>query len=356
MIKAFSGHFLVSSPNSKGKQSFKKILMGIQVFLILSLSIVLAAGGFRTAGAYDKNAEYEDTDQAAASLWKAYLLINDGIRRRPEPSQGTMLAGNSKIFSLPLYDFSGEMEPVGEKTLLGNDEKSCLAWCNSDSDKSKRDWEGIGRDTGFFLVYQALFAGVLYFMPESISAWTPEQKKDTLQQWRKNVGDPVWDKDKWWINYLAHPYFGATYYIRARERGFDECSSFWYSAMLSAMYEFIIEAFFEKPSLQDLIVTPIGGFVIGKFIFEPLRNSVKAKPELKWYDHLTLILTDPLGAVNSVFEKLFGIKSDIRLQFNPPAFATRVDTDHNASQSLKWREINRFTYQGVGLEFSMALK
>ena len=328
--------------------------MGIQVFLILSLSIVLTASSFRTADAYDKNAEYEDREQPAASLWRAYLLINDGIRRRPEPFKGTMLAGNSEIFSLPPYDFS--VEPVGEKTLLENENKSCLAWCNSESDKSQRDWKGIGRDTGFFLGYQALVAGVLYFMPESISSWTPEQKKDTLQQWQKNAGDAVWDKDQWWINYIMHPYFGATYYIRARERGFDECSSFWYSAMLSAMYEFIIEAFFEKPSLQDLIVTPVGGFAIGKFIFEPLRNSVKAKPEMKWYDHLTLILTDPLGAVNSVFEKLFGIKSDVRLQFNPSVFANRVDTDNNAFQSLRWREINRLTYQGFGLEFSMALK
>ena len=54
----------------------------------------------------------------------------------------------------------------------------------------------------------------------------------------------TWDKDPAWINYIGHPYWGATYYIRARERGFGEFGSFIYSAFLSALYEYGIEAFF----------------------------------------------------------------------------------------------------------------
>jgi len=85
-----------------------------------------------------------------------------------------------------------------------------------------------------------------------------------------------------------------------------------YSALASAMFEFGPEAVFERPSIQDLIVTPVGGALMG-LGFEPLRAWVKGKPEPRWYGHVILVATDPIGALNSVFERLMGIKSDIRV-------------------------------------------
>ena len=43
------------------------------------------------------------------------------------------------------------------------------------------------------------------------------------------------------------------------QRGYDERTSFWYSAAMSAAFEFGVEALFEEPSLQDIIITPVGG-------------------------------------------------------------------------------------------------
>jgi hypothetical protein len=79
------------------------------------------------------------------------------------------------------------------------------------------------------------------------------------------------------VNYIGHPYFGATYYTRARERGFDRIDSFLYSAVASTIYEFGVEAIFERPSYQDLIVTPIGGALLGGFVFEPFRNWIRRR-------------------------------------------------------------------------------
>ena len=45
---------------------------------------------------------------------------------------------------------------------------------------------------------------------------------------------------------MSHPYWGATYYIRARERGFGKLASFGYSLVLSTLYEYGPEAFFEE--------------------------------------------------------------------------------------------------------------
>ncbi|MGH7305806.1 MAG: DUF3943 domain-containing protein [Candidatus Rokuibacteriota bacterium] len=176
-----------------------------------------------------------------------------------------------------------------------------------------RDWVGLGRDTVFLLGYQIVFIGIVYLMPESVSRWSEEQKKTSFERWWDNVQHPVtWDKDNPLGNYVGHPLVGAAYYTRARERGFGEFDSFLYSALASAMFEFGPEAFFEQPSIQDLIVTPVGGALLG-LAFEPVRNWIRSKPEPRWYGHVILIATDPIGALNGVFERLMGIKSDIRV-------------------------------------------
>ena len=66
-----------------------------------------------------------------------------------------------------------------------------------------------------------------------------------------------------------------------------------------------------------MIITPVGGALLGGFVFEPIRSWVKSKPELRWYDHVILIATDPIGALNYVGESLLGIKSTIRVGVPP---------------------------------------
>ena len=182
-----------------------------------------------------------------------------------------------------------------------------------DDSEQPRDWIGLARDTGFIIGYQVIGAAILYAIPPSVSKWSHQDKEVSFDKWWANVQSPHWDDDSWPVNYIGHPYFGATYYIRARERGFDRIDSFLYSAVASAIYEFGVEAIFERPSYQDLLATPIGGALIGGFIFEPIRNWIRRKPELKWYDHVGLIATDPIGALNYMAERLLGIKSDIRV-------------------------------------------
>lgn len=182
-----------------------------------------------------------------------------------------------------------------------------------DNSSEPRDWVGLGRDTAFLLSYQIVGAGILYVLPKSVSNWSDRNKDElSFDKWWDNVQHPHWDDDHWAVNYLGHSYFGLTYYTRARERGFDRIDSFLYSAFASALYEFGIEALVEQPSYQDLIVTPVGGALLGLAV-EPLRSWIKHKAKLKWYEHAALIATDPIGALNYVAESLLGIKSDIRV-------------------------------------------
>ena len=204
------------------------------------------------------------------------------------------------------------------------------------------DWDGVWRDTGILFVSQAVAAGVIYVMPESFSSWSSEDKKNSFKKYKENVVSPIIDKDDFYINYVLHPYWGATYYTRARERGLDKASSFVYSALISAMYEFGVECFFERPSIQDLLVTPIGGSLLGAFVFEPWRDSIKRKMDLEWYDHAALVLTDPVGVLSMGFEKLFGIKSTVVVNYSTPQLQGRSAGFATASRD---RRI------GVGLQF-----
>jgi len=133
-----------------------------------------------------------------------------------------------------------------------------------------------------------------------------------------------------------------------------EFGSFCYSAFLSALHEYGIEAFFEQPSYQDLIVTPVGGLLIGKFVFEPIRSHIKSKTELTWFDHLLLILTDPLGAANSVVDRTLGIQSNIRLTAPGPSPLWAADrSPYHTASSLKRQDENKSRQHGFGIGFDL---
>lgn len=172
-----------------------------------------------------------------------------------------------------------------------------------------RDLKGLKRDSWSILGYQAAAIGVLYAMPEDISKWSAHQKDNLgFGVWWENASNPVWDKDPDVINYVLHPYWGASYFVRARERGFNDRESFLYSVLLSSAYEFGTEALVEKASIQDLLVTPIAGALLGKY-FMSVRTRVRDRQRTtgshRATDKWLLALTDPIGAANSGLSKLF---------------------------------------------------
>ncbi|MHB1092776.1 DUF3943 domain-containing protein [Thiobacillus sp.] len=178
------------------------------------------------------------------------------------------------------------------------------------------DWGGVGRDVGYFLGYQFAAIAVLYAAPESISGWDREQKRNySFAKWRDNISHPVWDDDRWWLNYVLHPYWGGAYYVQARERGLDRPQALLYSALLSAIFEYGAEALAEPVSAQDLVVTPVVGALVGEYLFTPLRARIRAKPgELSWVDKTLLVVTDPLGVLSAETDRVFGIKATLRWQ------------------------------------------
>ena len=200
---------------------------------------------------------------------------------------------------------------------------------------STPDWDGLMHDSKLLIFYQFGVVGVLYFMPQSISKWSEGQKRgNPLRRWDENVNDFRMDTDMWAVNYIGHPYFGGVYYVRARERGFDRQGSFWFAVTLSTMFEFGTEAFFEQPSVQDMIFTPVGGAIVGEY-FMTARENIKRDIAEKGYattrDHLELFLTDPLGVLNDKVDKFWG---DKEAHLNLLPLFSRTGADQHSLPSL----------------------
>ena len=152
--------------------------------------------------------------------------------------------------------------------------------------------------------------GILVLMPEDVTKW--ESSDETyFEKWWNNVkAGPVWDRDQHWLNYLAHPYVGGAYYHVARKSGYRQWDSFLYSAFMSTFFwEYGIEAFAEIPSIQDLVVTPVAGWIVGEWMFETeqdIRLQGGTVLGSQTLGSFSLVLLDPVDAIGEGINKLMG--------------------------------------------------
>ena len=102
---------------------------------------------------------------------------------------------------------------------------------------------------------------------------------------------PAFDDDEWQWNYVAHPLWGSETYLRARAQGFNEIHSFLFSAGASFVWEFGIESWSQRPSIQDLIITPVAGMLLGELRFRLKRQLIERSD---YQAAIWLILIDPI--------------------------------------------------------------
>lgn len=95
-----------------------------------------------------------------------------------------------------------------------------------------------------------------------------------VNAWADHVSrPPVIDKDNFRTNFIEHPISGAVYYSIARHSGFSMLESFGFSVFSSTfLWEYGLEAIFERPSINDLIVTPVLGSLIGELFYQTYQS------------------------------------------------------------------------------------
>ena len=83
------------------------------------------------------------------------------------------------------------------------------------------------------------------------------------QSWSRNIRlGWEWDENNFTTNLFAHPYHGSLYFNAGRANGLD----YWESATLALLGSWTWEYFGEsnRPSLNDFVMTSIGGFALGE--------------------------------------------------------------------------------------------
>ena len=192
--------------------------------------------------------------------------------------------------------------------------------------------------------------GVIFALPEDVSQWDRKDMK-LGGNWKENVRHgPVWDKDHWAINYIGHPYGGAVYYVIARHAGHSAWKSFGYSALMSTFFwEYGLEAFAEEPSIQDLILTPIIGALIGEKFYDWDKKIRANDGELlnsKRLGSTALFLMNPAGELSRGMNNL--VKNQ---NFIQDAKTYVVVRNENVTGAKGTKSIKEKEFIGLKVEF-----
>lgn len=171
------------------------------------------------------------------------------------------------------------------------------------------DWKRMWTNTSVLIGAYVGTLLVLECLPEDATSWNRAEIQDVplFKRWYNHVikEGPEWDHDNPIFNYVLHPYAGAAYFMAARSCGFNFWRSFLYSACISTIgWEFGIEAFMERPSIQDIFITPIVGSVIGECFYKAKRRIVENDYELlgsKILGNVVVFLIDPVNEVVDIF-------------------------------------------------------
>jgi hypothetical protein len=108
-----------------------------------------------------------------------------------------------------------------------------------------------------------LGAGTVWYLRNGI-----DDRWERALEWRawqrKFLADDVtFDNDHFNTNAIGHPLDGAGFYQIARSNGLGPAGSFISSVLASTFWEYFVELP-EHPSLNDMIMTPIAGSIIGE--------------------------------------------------------------------------------------------
>lgn len=173
---------------------------------------------------------------------------------------------------------------------------------------SMPDWKRLWINTGVLMGAGVATMVILESLPADATAWNKKANEEVpmFRRWVNHVkAGPVWDRDNKVFNYVLHPYAGAAYYMGARSCGFNCWGSFLYSFCISTFFwEYGFEAFNEIPSVQDLVVTPVLGSLLGEGFYLIKRKIVSNGYRLwgsKFAGYAVAFLVDPLNEAIGYF-------------------------------------------------------
>lgn len=218
----------------------------------------------------------------------------------------------------------------GDADLYGRRERLTLYDFPYSRTRSMPMWNRLWVNTAILMGAGVTTMCVLEALPADATAWNKSEnsKVPLFKRWWRHVHEgPVWDHDNLVFNYVLHPYAGAAYYMGARSNGFNMWGSLLYSFCISTFFwEYGFEAFNEIPSIQDIIITPVVGAILGEGFYLTKRHIVNNGYRLfgsKVLGYVVAFLVDPLNELTGYFrgdQRKLARRADMRRQAKEGGF------------------------------------
>ncbi len=172
-------------------------------------------------------------------------------------------------------------------------------------------WKKVWRAELFIGGIEVVGMTVLICLPKEITKWSDDWAQDAWRNLKRSFSiAPVWDKDDWQLNYIGHPIAGSYYYNALRSQNASRFHSFLFSTAQSFIWEYIIEGVAERPSIQDIFVTPVVGSLLGEATH--LATMGMRKNGFNFIEKVFVLLLNPMFVINNGFGPKYN-----------PAFAKR---------------------------------
>lgn len=140
--------------------------------------------------------------------------------------------------------------------------------------------------------------GVTATLPKSWTGWSAHFVRDGANHFKDAWTEPpIVDTDWWFHNYIGHPYGGSIYYNSVRSQGATVRQSFFMSMLLSTQWEYVFEAVAERPSIQDLVITPVVGSLLGEAIHRTTTRMRQNGTTI--FEKVFITILNPAGAISS---------------------------------------------------------
>lgn len=229
-------------------------------------------------------------------------LYNE-LKKSPTLKSAPSLSEDALRSTLWQYQITESLEPQFHPINADEGKDYLPKYINVNEELPSR-YKKLIEDSLYLQLLMISSVGFLALLPESITSWDMEelQKQTLAQRWFENVSStPVWDNDDWIINYIGHPVSGAWYYTMARNDGMSIGESAAFSALMSTFFwEYGYESFAETPSIQDLIITPLFGSILGEGMIV-LQGKLNQKGGVifgsRSLGNISYFLLDPLGNI-----------------------------------------------------------
>ena len=258
-----------------------------KTIVLLKSSIVPFLFSLQSIGQTYNGPEFSSLKQKEFSLPKHYSLRFDSLSRSSLTYKKDL---SFPVYSNQYLQNKSDSTKVGIKTpyqhLLRNEYNSF--------------WKKAGRGELLIGGIEVIGMVTLMLMPKEVTKWEPDWIKAAKENLiRAFSTPPVWDKDDWILNYVGHPIVGTYYYNAVRSQNATRWQSFLFATVQSCIWEYVIEGVAERPSIQDLFVTPVAGALLGEPIH--LATMGMRKNGFSFFEKVFVLIFNPMFVINNGF-------------------------------------------------------